>query len=46
LGTINVLKGKEFWDFKYHFAFLLKDKGTVGAVFRYEDTFNTYYLGL
>lgn len=43
-ATIIHHKFKNWWDSKVHFAFLIKDTGFGGLVFRYKDAFNYYYL--
>jgi len=38
------MKFKEFFDFKVHFAWMARNEGHSGFVFRYKDMFNYYYI--
>jgi hypothetical protein len=46
IGTLNIIKDKTVFNFKLHFAILLKDKGKAGIVFRYSTEFDFYYLSI
>jgi len=39
-----MIKGKDFWDFEFQFHIMLMNKGDAGAVFRYSDEINYYYV--
>ncbi len=44
IPTIATLKFKSFSDKILDFAFLIKDNASAGAVFRYSDPWNYYYI--
>jgi len=45
-ATILSLKFKDLYDFDISYAWLVRDKGMGGVVFRMRDEYNYYYFGL
>jgi len=45
-ATLIALKYKDYYDKTISFAWLTRDEGLSGAVFRMRDEYNFYYFGL
>jgi len=43
-ASVILIKFKDFFDFKTHFAWMTRSNGYGGFVFRWEDYFNYYYI--